>query len=88
MMHPELLKMLVCPENHSELSVADAELVRKLNDAIAAGRLTNKVGRKLDKQLEGGLLRAAGDVVYPIVDGIPMMLADEGIPLAQPALAH
>jgi uncharacterized protein YbaR (Trm112 family) len=86
MVDPELLKMLVCPEDRSTLSFADDGLVKKLNDAIALGRLTNKVGRKLEKQLEGGLIRAAGDVVYPIVDGIPMMLVDEGIPLAQPAL--
>lgn len=87
MMHPELLNVLVCPEDHSQLTVADENLLRRLNQAIARGQLTNKVGHKLDRQLEGGLIRAAGDIVYPIVDGIPMMLTDEGIPLAQPALS-
>ena len=35
--------------------------------------------------LEGGLLRADGKVVYPIRNGIPVMLIDEAIPLGESA---
>jgi uncharacterized protein YbaR (Trm112 family) len=33
--------------------------------------------------LDGGLLKASGDVIYPIVDGIPVLVRDEAIPLDQ-----
>ena len=33
--------------------------------------------------IDGGLVRAAGDVLYPIVDQIPVLLVDESIALSQ-----
>lgn len=77
--------MLVCPETRSELALAPADLIARLNQAIAASQLTNKAGQKLERKLDGGLLRADGSVLYPIVDDIPMLLVDEGIPLGQSA---
>jgi uncharacterized protein YbaR (Trm112 family) len=87
MIRPELLKILVCPENRAPLALASDELVARLNRAVAAGQLTNKAGRKVEKPMDAGLVRADGAVLYPIVDEIPMMLVDEGIPLDQPAAA-
>ena len=86
MISSELLKMLVCPENQSSLDVAGKELIARLNRAIALGQLRNKAGQKLEKPLGGGLLRKDQNVLYPIMDDIPMMLVDEGIWLDQPAL--
>lgn len=86
MIRPELLKMLVCPENHTPLEVASSELMAKINRAVATGRLTNKAGRKVEKPLDAGLVRADHAVLYPIVDEIPLMLVDEAIPLDQPAI--
>jgi uncharacterized protein len=86
MIRAELLKMLVCPENQSSLSIASSELIAKLNRAIALGQLQNRAGEKLKAPLEGGLLRADRDVLYPIMDDIPMLLVDEGIFLDQTAL--
>ena len=83
MINSELLKTLVCPENHAALALADDSLVRRLNEAIANGKLKNKAGSPLAVPLAGGLVRADRAVVYPIVDNIPLMLADEAIPLAQ-----
>lgn len=87
MIRPELLKMLVCPETHGPLEVASSELVSRINRAIAAGRLSNKAGRKLERPLDGGLVRADQAVLYPIMDEIPMMLVDEAIPLDQAAIS-
>ena len=86
MIRPELLKMLVCPENRTPLEVASSELMAKINRAVAAGQLTNKAGRKVEKPLDAGLVRADRAVLYPIVDEIPLMLVDEAIPLDQPAI--
>jgi uncharacterized protein YbaR (Trm112 family) len=87
MVRSELLKMLVCPENQSQLALASDELLSRLNQAIAARSLKNRAGMVLEKNLNGGLVRADNSVVYPIVDDIPMMLVDEAIPLDQSSLA-
>lgn len=83
MISKELLEILVCPEDHSSLALADARLVAELNQRIAAGNLRNKVGELVERQLDGGLVREDQAVLYPIVEGIPVLLVDEAIPLAQ-----
>jgi uncharacterized protein YbaR (Trm112 family) len=82
MIHTELLKMLQCPEDRSALAEADAGQVAKLNDAVKANRLRNRGGELVTRALEGGLVRRDGKFLYPIFDGIPVMLVDEAIPLA------
>lgn len=81
--HQELLDILVCPEQRTPLSIADDDLLAALNRAVAAGRLKNRGGDRVEKPLDGGLVREDREVVYPIIDGIPIMLIDEAIPLDQ-----
>ena len=80
---PRLLEMLVCPEKRMPLSVADAGLIDRLNAAQREGRLVNRGGNQVQSPLRAGLVREDGLLLYPIVDGIPIMLLDEAIPLAQ-----
>jgi uncharacterized protein YbaR (Trm112 family) len=82
-MRNQVLAILRCPVDHSTLSEAEAGLIARLNAAVKAKRLRNQVGQVVDYSIEGGLIRAAGDLFYPIVDQIPVMLHDEAIPLAQ-----
>jgi uncharacterized protein YbaR (Trm112 family) len=82
-MNQELLAILCCPDDHSPLSPAEPGLVAQLNAAIQAGWLCNRAGQRVGRLLEGGLIRQAGDLLYPIVDQIPIMLHDEAIPLDQ-----
>jgi uncharacterized protein YbaR (Trm112 family) len=79
MIREELARMLVCPEKRTTLSLAGSALLARLNREIAAGRVKNRAGQRLEKQLSGGLVRADGKILYPIVDEIPMMLIDESI---------
>jgi uncharacterized protein YbaR (Trm112 family) len=76
-----LLEILRCPQDHSPLTAASAELVTRINDQIAAGHVAAAGGQQLEQAIDGGLIRAAGDLLYPIVDQIPVMLPDEAIPL-------
>jgi uncharacterized protein YbaR (Trm112 family) len=83
MLDAELLEILVCPEDHSALRVADADLIGKINAAIAAGTLKNRAGQKVDEAIDSGLIRADGKYLYIVRDDIPVMLIDEAIPLSQ-----
>ncbi|MEN6405846.1 MAG: Trm112 family protein [Thermoguttaceae bacterium] len=82
-MNQEPLSIYVCPVHHTPLVPADAQLITRINRAIAAGRVKNVSGRLVDQPLGGGMLRDDRAVLYPICDGIPVLLADEAIPLDQ-----
>lgn len=83
MIREQLLKMLVCPETRLPLVPADAELLTRVNQAITDGHLKNRGGQTVRGPLEGGLVRQDQTVLYPVIEGIPVMLVDEGILLAQ-----
>ena len=82
MVDPELLAILVCPENKTPVVLADNELVAKANAAIEAGTLKNRAGEAIKDPIDGGLVREDTAYMYPIRDDIPIMLIDEAIPLA------
>jgi uncharacterized protein YbaR (Trm112 family) len=79
----QLLKILRCPQDQSRLSLAEDQLVGQINRAIDGNQLVSVAGHPLKKHIEGGLIRASGDLLYPIFDRIPVMLPDEAIELAQ-----
>jgi uncharacterized protein len=81
MLSADFLSLLCCPEDHTPLKPADDELVARLNASIEAGKLKNRGGQTLSKQLDGALVRSDGRIAYPIVDEIPVLLIDEGISL-------
>ena len=83
MIDEKLLDILACPDNHTSLSLADERLLAKLNEAISAGKLKNKAGQPVEEPVEGGLVREDRTLLYPIVDGIPVLLIDEALPLDQ-----
>ena len=85
MVDPDLLRLLCCPETHQDLTLAQPGLLEKLNRRIEAGELKNRAGKVVIGQLDGGLVRADGKVVYPIRQDIPVMLIEEAIPLAESA---
>ena len=83
MVDKNLLDLLVCPESHQRLRLADSELVERVNQGIESGKIKNKAGAKLERLLDGGLLREDGQLFYPVLDEIPILLVDEAIVLDQ-----
>ena len=81
MVDPELLEVLVCPESKQPLREADAALLTRVNAAVAKGALRNRAGEVVRDSMEGGLVREDGKFVYPVREGIPIMLIDEAIAL-------
>ena len=82
MVDPQLLAILVCPETRTPLHCAGESLLARLNREAAQGRLKNRAGQSVEGPIEGGLIREDGKFLFPIIDGIPVMLIDESIPLA------
>ncbi len=78
---PELLEILVCPESHQPVRVAEEALLATLNQRVKSQTLKNRQGDPVTKPIEEALVREDGKCLYVIDDGIPNMLIDERIDL-------
>ena len=79
----DLLEIVVCPENRTRLVLAEADVVERVNAAIQRGALHRRGGQLVTEEVDGLLVREDGQVAYPVRDGIPVLLADDGIALDQ-----
>jgi uncharacterized protein YbaR (Trm112 family) len=82
-MDKRLLAILRCPVTHKELSLASGTTLKGVNAAIGGGTLSNRDGHVLDQPLDEGLVTDDGKVLYPIVNGIPVLLEGESINMEQ-----
>lgn len=82
-MDKKLLAILCCPVTHKGLSMAQADLLKTVNAAISAERLVNNDGDKVAAPLSEALVTDDGKTLYPIDDGIPVLLEGEAVTLSQ-----
>lgn len=82
-MDKRLLTILRCPVTHKGLSVLKKDQLEKINTAIAAGKVETHDGVKLSAPLAEALVTDDGKRVYPVADGIPVLLDGESILMEQ-----
>jgi uncharacterized protein YbaR (Trm112 family) len=56
-----------------------SEALERVNKAIAHGKIRNHGGAAIDTPLAGALVTTDGDLIYPISNGIPVLLEEECI---------
>jgi len=77
----ELLALLRCPETMQTLSVASSSQLAQIEAARAANTLRDRSGTLLRDPITAGLVRADGLLLFPIREGIPVLLIEEAVPL-------
>jgi len=82
-MDKRLLTILRCPVTHKSLSLARSATLHAVNSAIKSGDLSNREGRVLDQALDEALVTDDGKVLYPVQDGIPVLLEGEAVNMEQ-----
>ncbi len=82
-MDKRLLTILRCPISHKGLSVLKKDELARINAAIAAGELVNHEGAAIANPLAEALITDDGKRIYPVDDGIPVLLEDESISMEQ-----
>ena len=80
-MDKRLLTILRCPVTHKGLSILKKDKLAKLNEAIAAGKVKTLDGVPLEAPLAEALVTDDGKRLYPVNDGIPVLLESESVHL-------
>lgn len=75
----ELLEILCCPETKEEVLLIKGEEVNKVNSSIHQGVVKYRDGESVTEKIDAGLLRKDGKFLYPVRDGIPIMLIGKSI---------
>jgi uncharacterized protein YbaR (Trm112 family) len=75
----KLLDILCCPITRRSLQRLDDAILAQLNEAIVAGSVRNHGGLEISDTLSAALVTTEGDLVYPVRDGVPVLLEEECI---------
>lgn len=80
-MDSEMLSILCTPDTRESLEGASEELLLNVNEKIAQGTVKTAGGTLVSETLEEALVSKDGKKLYPVKNGIPILLADEAIAL-------
>jgi len=78
-----LLDIICCPVTHQPLEKMSAGKLQRLNELIAAHEIRNRADEPVEAALELALVTRDGRLAYPVRDGIPMLLEEQGIVLTK-----
>ncbi len=82
-MDRKLLDLLVCPITRQPLALLDSRGLHAMNAAIANGQVVRGDGSVQADALREALVTRDRKTVYRVDDGIPVLLAEEGLATAQ-----
>lgn len=82
-MDRKLLDILVCPHTRQPLALLDKAALEAVNRAISGGGVRRNDDSVQAEPLREALVTRDRKTVYRIDDGIPVLLAEEGIATAQ-----
>jgi uncharacterized protein YbaR (Trm112 family) len=71
-----LLEILCCPITRRPLQRLSEATLLQVNTAIAADKIRSHGGAAVQQPLVEALVTADGDLIYPVEDGIPILLEE------------
>jgi len=84
-MDKNLLDIICCPVTRLPLEILDAARLDTLNAAIRNGTVQNEADERVAEACSEALISRDGHRIYPVRDGIPVLLAEESIQWSQVA---
>jgi uncharacterized protein YbaR (Trm112 family) len=78
-----LLDIICCPVTHVPLELMADGNLKRLNSLIAEKRIKTCADELVTETLQEALMTRDGRTAYPIRDGIPVLLEEQGILLVQ-----
>lgn len=78
-----LIDILVCPATKTPVKPLPKDRLAILNQAITSGTISRRDGTRVEGPLDEALVTTDGRTVYPVDDGIPVMLVEHGIEASQ-----
>ena len=82
-MDKKLLTILCCPITHKGLKLAGKSDLSRVNDAIGLGKLRNRAGEAVREPLAEALITDDKKLLYPVRNGIPVLLEGESVSMEQ-----